>query len=237
MNSFYVSWGKRLLDLFASAILLLLLAIPLLAVAGILYIKEGKPIFFCQLRPGLEEKPFLLIKFRTMRNALPEETYSPSDEGRVTNLGAFLRKTSIDELPELWNVLRGDMSLVGPRPLLIRYLPYFTRAERVRFGVRPGITGLAQIQGRNNAPWNERFAADIRYTQKITLSQDLRILLATFTKVILAKDIQITPSTAMLNLDQERSNINHPWGRTRENESNLIPSQITPDKHSNGSDT
>lgn len=205
MDTFYASWVKRPFDLLLSGILLLIFSPLLLGVAALLLIREGRPVLFCQARPGLGEKTFTLIKFRTMQLTRPGETDPVSDEGRVTALGRFLRKTSIDELPELWNVLKGDMSLVGPRPLLIRYLPYFTPAERIRFTLLPGITGLAQIQGRNNASWDERLAADIEYAQTLGFQRDFQILLATVSKVLLRKDVQVAPSTAMLNLDQERA--------------------------------
>jgi len=205
MASLYESGCKRLVDLALSLLLLLLLAPFLSLIAGILLCTEGRPVFFCQKRPGRGEKPFLIIKFRTMRPAPPGAPEALPDAGRVTPLGAFLRRTSIDELPELWNVLRGDMSLVGPRPLLMRYLPYFRPAERVRFRFRPGITGLAQVQGRNNAAWDQRLAADIQYAETFGFLQDVRILAKTFIQVVLGRDVQVAPSTAMLDLDQERA--------------------------------
>ena len=207
MSIFYILYAKRPLDIILSALLLVLLAPLLLLVAMILYWQEGRPIWFCQARPGLNEKPFVLIKFRTMRLSGPGAPDPVSDAGRVTKLGLFLRKTSIDELPELVNVLKGDMSLVGPRPLLIRYLPFFRPAERVRFHLRPGITGLAQIQGRNSASWDQRLEADIRYYQTLGFWTDLSILFRTVAKVLCRQGVEGEPSTTMLNLDQERSDM------------------------------
>jgi len=164
----------------------------------------GRPVLFRQTRPGLHARPFDILKFRTMRNAHDASGRPLSDEDRLTWLGRFLRATSLDELPELLNVLRGDMSLVGPRPLLTRYLSSYTLKERVRFLVRPGITGLAQISGRNDLPWDERLATDVSYVENLSIREDVRILALTVARVLMRSGVQTNPSGSMLDLDVER---------------------------------
>ena len=154
---------KRLMDIVGSFIGILMLSPLLLFISFLIMITMGRPIFFKQIRPGLYAKPFVLYKFRTMLDLKNEDGNLLPDEKRLTTVGKFLRKTSLDELPELWNVIKGQMSLVGPRPLLIRYLPYFTEKERKRFQVKPGITGLAQLSGRNQLSWNKRLKLDCWY--------------------------------------------------------------------------
>jgi len=173
----------------------------------LVYIKHGSPIFFKQKRPGKNGIPFYIIKLRTMKDAVDENGTPLSDKERLTNLGVFLRRTSLDELPELLNVLKGEMSLVGPRPLLIQYLPYYTEEENKRFLVRPGITGLAQISGRNYLPWDDRLKLDIKYVENQSFLLDMRILILTFWKVIMKKDIATDTDTVETFLDQERTNI------------------------------
>lgn len=196
---------KRLIDIVVSTVALVLLLPGLLLVMLLVWIKLGSPIFFRQVRPGKDGKPFEMIKLRTMLDAYDEEGKLLPDSERLTSLGKLLRSTSLDELPELWNVLRGDMSLVGPRPLLMKYLPYFKEEELKRFKVRPGITGLAQINGRNNLSWTERFKLDVQYTEQISLTLDVKIIYLTFLKVLKREDIVDAPSETMLDLDQERS--------------------------------
>lgn len=165
----------------------------------------GRPVLFRQTRPGYRAKPFFLYKFRTMREAYgPDGTPRPDAE-RLTRLGRFLRRKSLDELPQLWNVCRGDMSLVGPRPLLTRYLPYFTDRERLRQTVRPGITGWAQIRGRNAASWDQRLSDDVWYVENWSLSLDLKILLMTLKAVLEGSGVVVDPRATMLNLDEERA--------------------------------
>jgi lipopolysaccharide/colanic/teichoic acid biosynthesis glycosyltransferase len=164
----------------------------------------GSSPFFYQQRPGLFGKPFTLYKFRTMTEQTGEEGHLLPDAKRLTTFGRFLRSTSMDELPELFNVLRGEMSLVGPRPLLMRYNPYFTDEERVRFSVRPGITGLAQISGRNDASWNLRLAADVQYVQNLSFGADLKILFLTVLRVLMRHGVRSDPGATMLDLDEER---------------------------------
>lgn len=175
---------KRALDvLFASLGLLLLW--PLIGgVALAIRWKMGAPVLFRQVRPGLDERPFTLLKFRTMRNTKGADGKLLPAPQRITRLGLLLRKTSLDELPQLLNVLRGEMSFVGPRPLLETYLPYYRERERLRHSVRPGITGLAQVSGRNHLPWDERLELDARYSETMSLGLDARIVGQTLLKVL-----------------------------------------------------
>ena len=204
MNSLYARYIKRIVDL-ASATVLLALLSPVLVVVGLaVLLIDGRPVFFFQTRPGRNEVPFRMVKFRTMRVA-PETGGAPQpDQQRVTRLGTLLRRTSLDELPELLNVVSGSMSLIGPRPLLVRYLPYFRKAERVRFQVRPGITGLAVVNGRNLASWDDRLSLDVRYVEQISPALDLRIALSTVGAVFSGRDIVVAADTVMQNLDDER---------------------------------
>lgn len=202
--SFYVTTGKRLIDFVAAAALLILLAPVLIGVAVLVRWRLGAPVLFVQERPGQAEKVFKMLKFRTMRDARNAEGELLPDRERLTDFGAFLRRTSLDELPELWNVLRGEMSLIGPRPLLVRYLPHYSVRERLRFAVRPGITGLAQVSGRNSLSWDARLACDVEYVENCSLSLDVRILARTLVSVLAARDVTVAPDTAMDDLDVER---------------------------------
>lgn len=175
---------KRLFDIVVSFAALGLLAVPLLLIALVLRFHLGSPVLFKQMRPGLRGRPFCMIKFRTMTNACSTDGTLLSDEQRLTPFGRFLRSTSLDELPELWNVFRGEMSLVGPRPLLMEYLPLYTPEQARRHEVRPGITGWAQINGRNALGWDERFRLDIWYVENYSLWLDFRILWLTISKVL-----------------------------------------------------
>lgn len=180
---------KRLLDLGSSLILLLLLS-PLILFTGVFVkVKLGSPVIFKQKRPGLNEKPFNLYKFRTMTDEIDRNGNLHSDMVRLTPAGQFLRKYSLDELPQLINVLKGDLSLVGPRPLLMEYLPLYTREQAKRHLVRPGITGLAQINGRNTLSWEEKFKLDVWYVQNQSMLLDLKILWRTFYKVIKSEGV------------------------------------------------
>ena len=180
---------KRSFDILLSAIGLVLAAPALLTLAIAVKARLGSPVFFVQMRPGLRERPFQLVKFRTMRNACDASGQPLPDGARVTRFGQFLRSTSLDELPELWNVLRGDMSLVGPRPLLMEYLPLYTSAQRRRHDVRPGVTGLAQVNGRNALSWDEKFAFDLAYVQRCSFITDVSILFRTVLQVISRRDV------------------------------------------------
>ena len=176
--------GKRLMDL-TVATAMLIIAAPLIVVVAILvYVNIGRPVLFRQVRPGFQGRPFELIKFRSMRGERDSSGRLLSDAERLTSFGRLLRSTSLDELPELYNVLRGDMSLVGPRPLLMEYLPLYSAEQRRRHDVRPGITGWAQVNGRNAVSWDARFAMDVWYVDNRTMSLDLRILFMTLGKVI-----------------------------------------------------
>src|SRR5690625_3203055 len=180
---------KRLLDIVAAGLGLLVLSPLLLFIAWRIRATMGSPVLFKQQRPGLHGKPFTMLKFRTMRDALDHDGNPLPDAKRITKLGRFLRSSSLDELPELWNVLKGDMSLVGPRPLLMEYLPYYTDDDMRRHDVRPGITGLAQISGRNNLTWEEKFELDLNYVRTNSFLLDLKILLYTLVKVFKRADV------------------------------------------------
>ena len=174
---------KRGFDVVAAAALLLCLCLPLALLALLIRIKLGSPVLFRQQRPGLYGQPFLMVKFRTMTDACGPDGALLPDAQRMTALGRWLRATSLDELPELWNVLKGDMSLVGPRPLLMEYLTLYTAEQARRHEVRPGITGWAQVNGRNAIDWAQRFKLDVWYVDYQTLWLDLRILWLTLRKV------------------------------------------------------
>ena len=174
---------KRGFDVVAAAALLLCLCLPLALLALLIRIKLGSPVLFRQQRPGLHGQPFLMVKFRTMTDACGPDGALLPDAQRMTALGRWLRATSLDELPELWNVLKGEMSLVGPRPLLMEYLTLYTAEQARRHEVRPGITGWAQVNGRNAIDWTQRFKLDVWYVDHQTLCLDLRILWLTLRKV------------------------------------------------------
>ena len=175
---------KRLLDVVISLCGIIVLS-PIYLVLGILVrAKLGSPVIFTQERPGKKEKIFKLYKFRSMSNATDEKGELLPDELRLTRFGKLLRSTSLDELPELLNILKGDMSLIGPRPLLVRYLPWYTEEERHRHDVRPGLTGLAQVNGRNALGWEDRFAYDLEYVNHVTFLMDVRIIGMTVGKVL-----------------------------------------------------
>ncbi|VTU37489.1 sugar transferase [Variovorax sp. RA8] len=178
---------KRLLDVGLATVGLLVLSIPLVLLMWCVRCALGSPVFFPQTRPGLRGRPFKMIKFRTMTDARSEDGQLLSDEERLGSFGRFLRTTSLDELPELWNVLKGDMSLVGPRPLLMEYIPLYSPEQARRHDVRPGITGWAQVNGRNALSWEEKFRLDVWYVDHRSLWLDLRILWLTVRKV-LARD-------------------------------------------------
>ena len=176
--------GKRVFDATASLLALVLLSPVLLIVALLVLATMGPPVFFTQVRPGLHGRPFRLIKFRSMSDRRgPDGALLPDDE-RLGSVGRMLRSTSLDELPELVNVLRGDMSLVGPRPLLMEYLPLYSAEQQRRHDVRPGLTGLAQIGGRNALNWDDKFALDLRYVDEWSMALDFKILAATIWKVV-----------------------------------------------------
>lgn len=188
---------KRCIDLLAAAAGLVLLALPLLALIWLIRRKIGSPVFFRQTRPGLHGKPFQMVKFRTMTDARDAQGALLPDAVRLTPFGRFLRATSLDELPELWNVLKGDMSLVGPRPLLMEYLPLYSPEQARRHVVRPGVTGWAQVNGRNAISWEEKFALDVWYVDHQSLALDLRILWLTVKKVLVREGISAAGEATM----------------------------------------
>lgn len=175
---------KRALDILGAAIGLIVFS-PILIVVSLMIRREmGSPVLFRQTRPGLHGKPFQMIKFRTMRNATDAEGKPLPDAERLTKLGQFLRSSSLDELPELWNVLKGEMSLVGPRPLLMEYLPLYSEEQARRHEVRPGVSGWAQVNGRNAISWDEKFALDVWYVDNRSFLLDLKVIWLTIRKVI-----------------------------------------------------
>jgi lipopolysaccharide/colanic/teichoic acid biosynthesis glycosyltransferase len=180
---------KRLIDLLLSFLGLLILALPQLLLCILVRLKLGSPVLFCQIRPGLHGRPFTMVKFRTMIDERGADGELLPDARRLTAFGRFLRASSLDELPELWNVLRGEMSLVGPRPLLMEYLPLYSPEQARRHEVRPGITGWAQVNGRNAVSWEQRFKLDVWYVDHCSLWLDLRILWLTIRKVIVRDGI------------------------------------------------
>ena len=193
----YVPTVKRALDVFLAGVLLLLTVPFMLAIALAVRWRLGMPVIFRQQRPGLHGRPFTLYKFRTMTDAHDEHGNLLPDEQRLTRLGRFLRSTSLDELPELWNVLKGDMSLVGPRPLLMEYLPLYTPEQMRRHEVKPGITGWAQVNGRNALTWEERFALDVWYVDHVSFWLDVKILARTVWQVVRREGITYPGSATM----------------------------------------
>ena len=188
---------KRILDVGVSALALILLAPVFLVLVAAIRLTMGSPVLFRQTRPGLNGEPFQMIKFRTMRNAVDQDGVPLPDAERMTRFGTLLRATSLDELPELWNVLKGDMSLVGPRPLLMEYLPLYSAEQFRRHESRPGITGWAQINGRNALTWQEKFALDVWYVDNQSLWLDIKILFLTVKKVLAREGISAEGDVTM----------------------------------------
>lgn len=193
----YKNYIKRFLDVLLSLTALLILAIPLIIVGLLIRIKLGSPIFFRQPRPGKNAKIFKIFKFRTMNNTKDENGNLLPDDLRLTKFGKFIRSTSIDELPELINILKGDMSIVGPRPLLVEYLDLYNEEQKHRHDVRPGLTGLAQVNGRNSITWEEKFKYDIEYVKNVTFINDFKIILKTIQKVVQRDGINATETVTM----------------------------------------
>jgi len=188
---------KRLFDLVVAVIVMALFSPLFLVVLLIVLVRLGQPVFFSQIRPGQHAKPFKMVKFRTMRDERDSSGQLLSDTVRLTKFGRFLRSTSLDELPELWNVLKGDKSLVGPRPLLMEYLPLYSREQARRHEVRPGITGWAQVNGRNALSWEEKFKLDVWYVDNQSLWLDLQILFMTIKKVLIREGISAKGDATM----------------------------------------
>jgi len=193
----YKLFFKRVIDIFFSLIFILLFWWLYIVIAILVRKKLGSPVIFKQKRPGINEKIFTMYKFRTMTDEKDKEGNLLSDKDRLTKFGKFLRSTSLDEIPELWNVIKGEMSLVGPRPLLVSYLAKYNEYEKRRHEVRPGITGFAQVNGRNNTTWEDRFKNDIYYVENVSFSLDLKIIIKTFLKVIKKSDINQSEDVTM----------------------------------------
>lgn len=195
---------KRLLDIVLSLFILILLSPVFLILAVLVRVKLGSPVLFLQERPGLHEKIFILYKFRTMTDARDAEGNLLPDKDRLTSFGKFLRASSLDELPEFLNILKGDMSFIGPRPLLVSYLPYYTKEETLRHTVRPGLTGLAQVSGRNFLDWDRRLEKDVEYVKGLSLGMDLRVLMLTVKTVLGRSDVAEDTNRAEGNFAQIR---------------------------------
>ena len=194
-GSFYAKYIKRILDIICALLAMIVFCWLYAIVAILVRVKLGSPVIFKQQRPGKDEKIFTLYKFRTMTDERDENGELLPDEVRLTEFGKKLRSTSLDEIPEVWNILKGNMSVIGPRPLLVQYLPYYTEEERHRHDVRPGLTGWAQINGRNAIDWSSRFALDNWYVSNVRLTLDFRIIWNTITKVLRKSDITDNSST------------------------------------------
>jgi lipopolysaccharide/colanic/teichoic acid biosynthesis glycosyltransferase len=202
----YRKFGKRLFDLLLVVPMLILLSPLLVLVALTVRVFMGTPVLFRHERPGLQGRTFTVLKYRTMSEAVDEKGNLLPDRDRLTPIGKLIRKLSLDELPQLWNVVRGDMSLVGPRPLFTAYLPYYSQREQKRHLVRPGITGLAQVSGRNKVDWDSRLELDVQYIENLSFKLDMSTLFKTFFQLIRSKDVLVTPGTAVepLNVVRER---------------------------------
>lgn len=200
----YEKYFKRALDVFCGLAALLVFWWLYIIVAILVRIKLGSPVLFRQERPGKNEKVFRLYKFRTMTDARDENGNLLPDEVRLTKFGRALRATSLDELPEVFNILKGEMSVIGPRPLTIQYLPYYSEEERRRHDVRPGLSGLAQVNGRNFIDWDHRLALDVQYVKKITFLGDLRIILQTALKFVKKEDVAVDTNKVEPNFAEER---------------------------------
>ena len=204
MNGLYNKYIKRILDILISLTFIVLFSWLYLILVILVRIKLGSPVLFCQERPGYNEKIFTLYKFRTMTDKRDEKGNLLPDSERLTKFGSMLRSTSLDELPEMFNILKGDMSLIGPRPLLVEYLPYYTEEERLRHSVRPGLTGLAQVSGRNYLAWDKRLARDVEYVNHISFIMDARIIIKTIMVVFKKEDVSVDTNVVEGYLWDER---------------------------------
>lgn len=222
-RTFYERYTKRILDVVCIVCAFVLFSPVFLITALLVRIKLGSPILFTQDRPGKDGKIFKLYKFRSMTNAKDKNGNLLPDDERLTPFGKMLRSTSLDEIPELFNIMNGNMSLVGPRPLLVEYLPYYTKEEKHRHDVRPGLTGLAQINGRNTLTWEEKFAYDIQYVNNITFCGDVAIIIKTIVKVFRRADILIGKEFKVAKLIIERANWElTPDGAIKPTEKNVL---------------
>lgn len=193
-NSFYARYIKRIVDIIISLLVIIIFCWLYLILAILVRVKLGSPILFKQARPGKDEKIFNLYKFRTMTDKRDADGKLLPDKDRLTKFGNFLRKSSLDELPEFINILKGDMSFIGPRPLLVEYLPYYTEREKLRHTVRPGLTGLAQVSGRNTVDWDTRFEIDAQYVENLNFLMDLKVIGLTF-KTVFGHTDQVAEDT------------------------------------------
>ena len=200
----YEKYIKRLFDFVLSLVALIVLSPLILIIYILIFKKMGRPVIFKQKRPGKDERIFTLYKFRTMTDEKDEKGNLLPDEKRLTKFGKFLRSTSLDELPELINIIKGDMSIVGPRPLVVKYLPYYTEIEHHRHDVRPGLTGLAQVSGRNLVDWDNRFKLDLKYIGNITFLGDLKIVIHTIKTVLKSEGVTDNKTVTMTFLDEAR---------------------------------
>ena len=200
----YKKFFKRFFDILFSLILIIVLSPVYLIISIFVLIFMGWPVLFKQPRPGKDEKIFNMYKFRTMTNKKDKEGNLLPDEERLPKFGKLLRKTSLDELPELFNILTGKMSFIGPRPLLVKYLPYYTEEEHHRHDIRPGLTGWAQVNGRNLVGWDERFKLDLEYVNNVSLKMDLKVVLKTISVVFKREGITDGKTVTMTFLDEER---------------------------------
>jgi len=194
---FYRRYGKRIMDITCSIIAIILLSPVLLIVAIMVKTKLGSPVLFKQNRPGLNEKIFTMMKFRTMTDERDEKGKLLPNELRHTKFGRFLRSTSLDELPELFNILKGEMSIIGPRPLLVDYLPLYSEEHKKRHNVKPGLSGLAQVKGRNTISWSQKFDFDVEYIDKISFMFDIKVIYLTLIKVFVRADINSSSNMTM----------------------------------------
>lgn len=203
----YKHFFKRFFDFWISLIALICIS-PILLVVTIWlhFANKGSGAFFFQERPGKDGKIFKVVKYKTMTDERDDNGELLPDADRLTKVGRFVRSTSIDELPQLFNVLKGDMALIGPRPLLVQYLPYYTEREQLRHTVRPGISGWAQVHGRNTAKWNERLEMDAYYAEHVSLWLDLKVIAITIKNVLMRKDISVDSNAVEPYLDEERKN-------------------------------
>lgn len=203
--NFYGKYVKRGLDILISGIALLILSPVILVLAVLVRRKLGSPVIFRQERPGYHEKIFTLCKFRTMTDARDEKGELLPDSVRLTKFGSLLRKTSLDELPELWNIFKGDMSLIGPRPLLVSYLPWYTEREKLRHTVRPGLTGLAQVSGRNYIAWDNRLEKDVEYVEHLSFAMDVKVFFKTIQVLFAEDDVAVDTDVIEGNLAEIRA--------------------------------
>ncbi|MBA2669642.1 MAG: sugar transferase [Gemmatimonadetes bacterium] len=220
--------AKRTLDISAATVALLLLSPVIAGTALLVRLRLGSPVLFRQLRPGLHGRPFTMVKFRTMRDAISTGGDPPLDDERLTRLGLLLRASSLDELPGLWNVLKGEMSLVGPRPLLVEYLPLYSPEQARRHEARPGVTGWAQVNGRNAISWEEKFALDVWYVENRSFWLDLRILLLTMKKVLVREGISERGQATMTRFSGSAAQASLGMSRDRSKEAESGASASSP---------